>query len=173
MGALKELGSEQVVDDFISSNKNAVVVFSAHWCGPCKRSKPALEELGNKMAQDVTLSIHFGIVYENDLGDAIHKYNVKAFPTYVLYQSQKEVSRVEGADLQGVEEMVLKAGCKELTGGETLGGCNTTPLSPEEARSARLAKLGRCVPPQAAAEQTTPMQTDEDDSKLMASPDLT
>jgi len=169
MGSLQELGSEQEVDGFISSNKNSVVVFSAHWCGPCKRSKPALEKLANEMAQDVTLSIHFGIVYENDLSDAIQKYNVKAFPTYVLYQSQKEVSRVEGANLQGVEEMVLKAGCKELTGGETLGGCNTTPLSPEEARTARLAKLGGSVPPQAAAaEQTTPMQTNEDDSKKPA-----
>lgn len=138
---LIELGSAAAVQDFLRQQSNAVVTFSAHWCGPCKASKPALQQLADKY--HAIGSVKFGIVYENDLGDAIHSYSVRAFPTYVLFSSGSEVKRVEGANLGSVEDMVKNLSALPLTGGETLGGGGggQAPLSPAAARAARLSKL--------------------------------
>lgn len=144
---LHELESPTALQSFISSNKNAVICFSATWCGPCKRSKPDLEEMASQYAADVTKNVAFGIVYEHVLGDAIHTYGVKAFPTYILFQNGREVERVQGVNMNGIRVMIEAAGCNaDLTGGETLGG-GATPLSPAEARAQRLAKLGAITAP--------------------------
>jgi UBX domain-containing protein 1/4 len=140
---LLELSSADAVQQFLRDHANALITFSAHWCGPCKASKPALEQLAIKYGDANKSGVQFGIAYEDALRDAIHQYNVRAFPTYVLFASGTEVKRVEGANLASVEEMVqsVKVGpSMPLVGGETLGG-TAAPLSPAEAREARLAKL--------------------------------
>lgn len=142
---LIELKSSSDVQEFMTKNSNVVVTFSAHWCGPCRASKPALEELARKYSNDYSKDVKIGIVYEDDLGDTIHQYNVRAFPTYVLYQNNgKEMNRIEGANIPGVEQMIENAphSIKQtFTGGETLGG-GSNVASAEDARLARLAKLG-------------------------------
>jgi hypothetical protein len=110
--------------------------------------------------QDVTVDVKFGIVYEHVLGEAIHTYGIRAFPTYVLYQQQREVGRVEGANLDGIRNMIAGAGCKaDLTGGQSLGGGDVTPLSPDQARLQRLAKFASSVkaPEPAATPQPAPV----------------
>jgi len=125
-----------------------LVTFSAHWCGPCKASKPQLEALAQKWASQFKI----GIAYESDLdGDDLHgTYKIRAFPTYVVYAAGapgRELDRVEGVNLQAVEQLVEKhrhrVSSMPTTGGESLGGAGaSSPLSPAEARAARLAKLG-------------------------------
>lgn len=140
---LHELASPDAVQSFISTNKNALICFSATWCGPCKASKPALEEMASQYHQDITMDVKFGIVYEHVLREAIHNYGIRAFPTYVLYQQQREVGRVQGVNLDGIRNMIAAAGCEaDLTGGQSLGGGDSTPLSTEQARLQRLAKFG-------------------------------
>jgi thiol-disulfide isomerase/thioredoxin len=151
--ALQELESADAVQSFLQTNKNALVCFSATWCGPCTRSKPELEAMASQYQQDVTMDVAFGIAYEHNLGEAIHNYQVRAFPTYILFQNQQPVNRVEGANLPAIREMIQQAGCQALTGGETLGG-GATPLSPEQARLQRLARLGAAAQPPAAAPET-------------------
>jgi thiol-disulfide isomerase/thioredoxin len=176
--ALVELGSAQAVQDLIQSNANVVVTFSAHWCGPCNASKPALVNLAETYATSTTMDVKFGIVYESDLGEDIHKYSVKAFPTYVLFQNEKEVNRVQGANLPGVQEMVEAAGCKkDMTGGETLGGGagSAAVLSPAQAREARLAKFAVAapvvpVPAESVAVATTEADVDMKDANDDAKP---
>ena len=120
-------------------------------CGPCKASKPQLEALAQKYASDVTKNVCFGIVYEDAIGEAIHNYSVRAFPTYILFQSAKETGRVEGVNMAGIESMIASAeGIAELTGGQTLSD-GAAALTPEEARAARLAKLGAGSPAPAPA----------------------
>jgi hypothetical protein len=101
--------------------------------------------MAEKYASDATKDVKFGIVYENDLGEAIHNYSIRAFPTYVLFQSSQEVNRVEGVNLAGIEAMINSAGCANETmagPGHALGGDGpTVALSPAEARAARLARL--------------------------------
>jgi thiol-disulfide isomerase/thioredoxin len=164
MTALMELGSAQAVQDLIDNNANVVITFSATWCGPCKQSKPALEKLAEAYAANAEMDVKFGIVYESDLGDDIQVYAVKAFPTYVLFQQQTEVNRVQGANLPALQAMIEAAGCENdgagaggMTGGETLGGTSLSNLTPAEAREARLAKLGAPPPAPAPAADMTPI----------------
>jgi thiol-disulfide isomerase/thioredoxin len=118
-----------------------VVTFSAHWCGPCRQSKPALEQLASS-------SSNVGIVYEDALGEEIVAYKIRAFPTYVMYRHGTEVRRVEGANLAVVQSMVKECSSTSATSpfasagsGEALGGGGQNSSS-EEARAARLARLG-------------------------------
>ena len=93
-------------------------------------------------------NVHFGIVYESDLGESLQQYSVRAFPTYVLFQNASETNRVEGVNMAGIEAMVAgAASAMELTGGQTLSSSGAASLSPAEAREARLAKLGAAPAP--------------------------
>ena len=155
--ALLELNDTAALQQFLSSNKNVVMTFSAHWCGPCKASKPQLEAMAQKYASDVSKDVKFGIVYESDIGEAIHQYSVRAFPTYVLFQNASETNRVEGVNMAGIDAMIAGAANLEVSGGQTLSSGGAAALSPAEARAARLAKLGAApapapAPPVAAVE---------------------
>jgi len=146
--SLVELSSPEALQSFLGSNPNVVMTFSAHWCGPCRASKPAFTDMASQYASDNSKDVKFGIVYESDLGDDIHQYKVRAFPTYVMYQSGSEVDRVEGVNFDGIKSMIEKAGCKRTTfeeGGHSLGGGSSAAAatrSPEEARALRLARFG-------------------------------
>jgi len=153
------LDSAEAVRSFLSNNSHGCMVcFSAHWCGPCKASKPALEQLAAQQTSD-----KMAIAYESDLGDALHQtYAVRAFPTYILFVHGQEQQRVEGANLAKVEEMLKQIPSVPLTGGETLGGTGAAALSPAEARAARLAKLGASADAaDAQVAAATAMETDE------------
>jgi len=97
------------------------------------------------LAKKYASSLPFGIVYESDLGETIHQYSIRAFPTYVLFLNGSELARVEGVNMAGIEAMIEKAGvggtAMPTTGGQALSD-GAAALSPEEARAARLAKLG-------------------------------
>lgn len=162
---LVELESPTDLQNFIASHASCIVTFSAHWCGPCRASKPQLEAL----AKDAPLA--FGYVYESDLGDFLHTFQIRAFPTYVCFVSGKEVDRVEGVNFAAIQEMVSKHAVASSkmpdSGGTALGGSGAAVLSPEQARQLRLAKLGAASPaPVAAAakeeeEAPAPMETEE------------
>jgi thiol-disulfide isomerase/thioredoxin len=142
--SLKELSSPTQLTSFLQQHAVCLVTFSAHWCGPCKASKPNLEQ----MAKEST-AIPFGITYESDLGEELHSYNVRAFPTYVCFVSGKEVQRVEGVNFAGIQQMVAQheASATKMNlssgagAGNALGGGGDNK-SPEEARALRLARFG-------------------------------
>jgi thiol-disulfide isomerase/thioredoxin len=145
---LIELGSPSALQEFIASHRNVIVTFSAHWCGPCKASHPALRDLADQAKADVTKDVRMGIVYESDISDAIHDYAVRAFPTYVLFQNQRELERVEGVNFVAIQAMIDQHCVTVLKGGTALGSSSSaadatayTPLSPAAAREARLARL--------------------------------
>lgn len=153
---LTELGNPEALQTFLKQNPVCVVTFSAHWCGPCRNSKPQLEAMASKSP------VPMGYVYESDLGDFLHTFQIRAFPTYVLFRAGTEADRVEGVNLAGIEEMIQKHGDPKVSqsGGNSLGGGGTSHnLSPEEARKLRLAKFSAPAP--AAAAPAAP----EEDSK--------
>jgi UBX domain-containing protein 1/4 len=135
---LIEISSAPELTAFLKTNPICIVCFSAHWCGPCRASKPQLQQL----AKEIT--IPFGYTYESDLGDFLHTFNVTGFPTYICMKDGKEVERVVGVNFAGIRQMIdrhyqaqsMRSSMPE-TGGNTLGGSQ----SPDEARALRLAKL--------------------------------
>jgi UBX domain-containing protein 1/4 len=153
---LMELGSSKDLVDLLRNNKNVCITFSAHWCGPCKRSKPQLEQLASKMCNNNNnnVDLKMAIVYESDLGNDIHAYNVRAFPTYIFFVNGQEKQRVEGANLALVQSMLEAQDLSPSsfgTPGATLGGGSGSAatagaaLTPEQARAQRLAKLDKAT----------------------------
>lgn len=168
MTTLIELTSADQLKSFLEKNVVGVVTFSAHWCGPCKASKPQLEALAKTLS-----NVPISIVHESDIGDYLHTFNVRAFPTYVFFHKGTEIERVQGVNLKGVEDMITahadKAGPSiPSMGGNTLGGSHTAA----EARALRLAKLGggtvadasaanNTESESAATDTTSPMETED------------
>jgi len=164
---LIEISSAEELKTFIQKNNVCVVTFSAHWCGPCKQSKPQLEELAK------TSPVPISIVHESDIGDYLHTFKVTAFPSYVLFVKETEVQRIKGVNLQGVKDMIEAHADKAdpaipESGGNTLGGSH----SAAEARALRLAKLEAGAPKAAAATTTTTTEKadDDDDDDNKATP---
>jgi UBX domain-containing protein 1/4 len=115
---------------------------------------------------------------------AIHAYGIRAFPTYVLFQNGgKETSRVEGVNMNGIENMIVAAASTmQMTGGQALSTDGAAVLSPTEARAARLAKLGAAspsvllpaspvCPPATTVVPADPGKDDVDMSDTAAAPD--
>lgn len=79
--------------------QGAVVIdFFATWCGPCKRIAPTYEKLSEAF-QTVT----FLKVDVDEATELVEQYNISAMPTFVFLKDGKEVKRVEGADMAGLE----------------------------------------------------------------------
>lgn len=97
-----ELATPEELTEFLNSNSDAsLITFSATWCGPCKASKPKLKELAEKSP------IPIAYVHEEDLEDFLDVVvQIKAFPTYIVFQNGTEKARVEGVDFEALEKMI-------------------------------------------------------------------
>jgi len=75
-----------------------VIDFFATWCGPCKRIAPTYEKLSESL-----LSIVFLKVDVDESPELVNEFDISAMPTFVFLKDGKEVKRVEGADMGGLE----------------------------------------------------------------------
>jgi len=89
-----------------AADKLVVVDFTAKWCGPCQRIAPIYDELSNKYRH--TLFIKVDVDENQDIAMAN---NVEAMPSFVFLRHKKELTRVRGADPEGLESKI-----KELAG---------------------------------------------------------
>jgi thiol-disulfide isomerase/thioredoxin len=67
-----------------------VFYFTAEWCGPCKTTKPIVEEMKKE-------GFEFQIIdadYEQLL---VKRFGIKSVPTFILFENEKEVDRISGA----------------------------------------------------------------------------
>ena len=69
---------------------NTVFYFTAEWCGPCKRTRPIVEDLKKE-------GFEFQIIdadYEQLL---VKRFGIKSVPTFILFENEKEIDRTTGA----------------------------------------------------------------------------
>ena len=67
-----------------------VFYFTAEWCGPCKKTIPIVEEMKRE-------GFEFQIIdadYEQLL---VKRFEIKSVPTFILFENEKEVNRINGA----------------------------------------------------------------------------
>ena len=67
-----------------------VFYFTAEWCGPCKKTRPIVEDL-KKEGFDFQM---IDADYEQLL---VARFEVKSVPTFILIENQKEIKRIVGA----------------------------------------------------------------------------
>lgn len=81
----------------IGSNKAVVCKFYAPWCGPCQKFAPVVKKLAEERKD-----LEFIEVSYEGAGDSkklFDKYDVKSFPTIVVFNKGKEVGRIADSRL--------------------------------------------------------------------------
>lgn len=79
--------------DVLKSDKPVLVDFWADWCGPCKMIAPALEEISEELADQVTIA-KMDIVENTTIAGQL---GVQSIPLMVLFKDGKAVAQKLGA----------------------------------------------------------------------------
>lgn len=79
--------------EVLKSNKPVLVDFFAVWCGPCRLMLPAVTELSDEMADQVTI-VKMDV---DESPDTPGKYDVQSIPTLILFKGGRVVAQQVGA----------------------------------------------------------------------------
>jgi len=94
--------------DEISQDKKVIIDFFAEWCGPCKRIAPQYIELSEKYS-----GIEFFKCDVDESSDLSEVFEVNALPTFVFLLNGKVVNKIEGADIEGLKELLEDLNSKD------------------------------------------------------------
>ena len=83
--------------------KPVLIDFYADWCGPCRLQSPIVEELAQRMGDQVEVKK----INVDDHMDLANKYRIYVVPTLIIEKDAKEIRRIEGlTDVSSLEEMI-------------------------------------------------------------------
>jgi thioredoxin 1 len=91
--ATKAVSDASFETDVLTADKPVLVDFWADWCAPCKMIAPALEELSDELADQVTIT-------KANLDDAPSKaaeFGIRSIPALILFKNGQEVARFNRA----------------------------------------------------------------------------
>jgi thioredoxin 1 len=88
--------------ELVASDHYNLVMFSAPWCGPCKKVYPLFEELSSSFS---TLGFYKVDIEDCDAG-IVEIASVTALPTFILYKSGCAVEQVVGGDMDKITALV-------------------------------------------------------------------
>lgn len=86
--------------DEVTAKGNAVVMFSAPWCGYCRRLHPMVEKVSGEI---------FIPIYEvncDDDKELAERFEVEIIPTLIFFRDGKELDRIIGGGDVGYPELV-------------------------------------------------------------------
>ena len=94
--------TEKVTDasfdsDVLGSSEPVVVDFCAEWCGPCRLSSPALEEIAGEMGGKVKIA-------KLNIDENPHvavRYGVRSIPTLIMFKNGEPTAIQVGAAPKG------------------------------------------------------------------------
>lgn len=89
----KTVTDQSFATDVLGADKPVLVDFWAEWCGPCKMIAPALEELSQSHADQVTIAK----LNIDENPDTPGKYGVRGIPTMLLFKNGEPVAQKVGA----------------------------------------------------------------------------
>lgn len=91
--ATKSVTDASFAADVLQSDKPVLVDFWADWCGPCKMIAPALEEISEELADQLTI-VKMDIMESTEVPGQI---GVQSIPLLVLFRDGKPVAHKLGA----------------------------------------------------------------------------
>ena len=79
-----------------------ILYFTADWCGPCKQTRPIVEELNREQ-----IMAKFFIIDVDSEIEMAQDFQIRSVPTFVIMKDNKEIHRVTGAKTrQQLEELI-------------------------------------------------------------------
>ena len=91
--ATKAVTDASFQSDVLEADKPVLVDFWADWCGPCKMIAPALEEISEELADQVTIA-KMDIMENTGIPGEM---GVQSIPLMVLFKDGKPVAQKLGA----------------------------------------------------------------------------
>jgi thioredoxin 1 len=95
--ATKSVTDASFASEVLASDKPVLVDFWADWCGPCKMIGPALEEISDELADQ--LSIAKVDIMENT--EVASRFGVQSIPLMLLFKNGEVVAQKLGAAPKG------------------------------------------------------------------------
>jgi len=95
---------KETFGDIIKGNTPVLVDFFAEWCGPCKMMKPILEDLRQRMGDDVRI-----LKIDVDKNPSVAgTFQIQGVPTLMLFKQGQVLWRQSGVVSAGQLEQVIK-----------------------------------------------------------------
>ena len=91
--ATKAVTDDSFAADVLGSDKPVLVDFWADWCGPCKMIAPALEEISEELAGQVTI----GKIDIMENTETATRFGVQSIPYLVVIKNGEVVADMRGA----------------------------------------------------------------------------
>ena len=105
--ATVKVTDESFETDVLKSDKPVLVDFWAEWCGPCKQIAPALDQISEEFAGEVTVAK----VNIEESPSTPTRYGVRGIPTLMLFKDGQMASMKVGAmPKQKILEWLNEAG---------------------------------------------------------------
>lgn len=82
----------ETFNDIISGDVLTLVDFYATWCGPCKNMHPILEQVKEKLGEQVRI-IKIDVDKHRELSQ---QYDIQAVPTFITFRKGKTLHRFSG-----------------------------------------------------------------------------
>jgi thioredoxin 1 len=84
--------------------KPVLIDFYADWCGPCRIQTPIIEELAQRMGDQVEVKK----INVDDHMEMANQYRIYVVPTLIIEKDKKEVRRIEGLTDAASLEAIMK-----------------------------------------------------------------
>jgi thioredoxin 1 len=88
-----KVSDESFEADVLKAGKPVLVDFWAEWCGPCKQIAPALEQIAEELADQVTVAK----LNIEESPNTPTRYGVRGIPTMMLFKDGQMTSMKVGA----------------------------------------------------------------------------